>query len=159
MIFVTLGTQDKDFSRLLKRIDNNIKKGYIKDKVIVQAGTTKYKSENMEIFDFISSKEFEKYIDECDLLITHGGVGSILNGITRNKKVIAVPRLKKYDEHENDHQLKIINEFVNYGYILGMNDLKYFESVYNKVPNFKPKRYKSNNEKFVNYIENYISLN
>ena len=44
MIFVTLGTQDKDFSRLLKAIDREIEKGTIKEKVIVQAGHSKYES-------------------------------------------------------------------------------------------------------------------
>ena len=52
MIFVTLGTQDKNFDRLLVAIDKEIKKGNIKEKVIVQAGTTNFKSENMEIFDY-----------------------------------------------------------------------------------------------------------
>ena len=55
MILVTLGTQDKSFERLLKAIDKEIKKGNIKDKVLVQAGYTKYKSENMEIFESVSS--------------------------------------------------------------------------------------------------------
>jgi UDP-N-acetylglucosamine transferase subunit ALG13 len=55
MILVTLGTQDKDFSRLLKAIDKLIEKKVIKEKVIVQAGYTKYKSKNMQIFDFVFS--------------------------------------------------------------------------------------------------------
>ena len=53
MILVTLGTQDKSFKRLLEAIDKQINAGKIKDKVVVQAGLTKYSSDNMEIFDFI----------------------------------------------------------------------------------------------------------
>ena len=49
MIFVTLGTQDKGFPRLLEAIDREIELGNIKDKVIVQAGLTDYNSKNMEI--------------------------------------------------------------------------------------------------------------
>ena len=89
MIFVTLGTQDKSFERLLKAIDKEIEKGNIKEKVIVQAGLTKYESPNMEILDLISEDEFDRLVDECDLLITHGGAGSILAGIKKNKKIIA----------------------------------------------------------------------
>ena len=70
MIFVTLGTQDKNFDRLLKAIDKEIEKGTINDKVIVQAGYTKYESKNMEIFDLVGPEEFDKLVDECDLLIT-----------------------------------------------------------------------------------------
>ena len=87
MIFVTLGTQDKEFPRLLEAIDKAIEKGEIKEKVIVQAGNTKYQSENMEIFDLISPDEFNKYIDNCDILITHGGVGSIITAVKKGKKV------------------------------------------------------------------------
>ena len=92
MIFVTLGTQDKDFSRLLKAIDREIEKGVIKEKVIVQAGHTKYESKNMEIFDLIPTDEFNEIIEKCDLLITHGGVGNILSAIKRGKPVIAAAR-------------------------------------------------------------------
>ena len=105
MIFVTLGTQDKAFKRLLSDIQECIDKGVIKEKVIVQAGYTKYDSKEMEIFDLLDKDDFDKYIKECDLLITHGGVGSILTGLKNNKKVIAAPRLAKYNEHMNDHQL------------------------------------------------------
>ena len=52
MILVVLGTQDKQFTRLLKAVDKEIEKGNIKDKVVVQAGQTKYESKKMEIFDF-----------------------------------------------------------------------------------------------------------
>ena len=62
MIFVTLGTNDAEFVRLLKAIDKEIKKGTIKEKVVVQAGCTKYSSKNMEIFDLIPREKFEKYI-------------------------------------------------------------------------------------------------
>ena len=61
MILVTLGTQDKSFKRLLEAIDKQIVLGNIKDQVIVQAGHTKYKSDNMTIFDFIPYDEFDDY--------------------------------------------------------------------------------------------------
>ena len=70
MILVTLGTQDKGFPRLLEAIDEAITKKEITDKVIVQAGNTIYQSKNMEIISFLSMEDFEKYIQECDLLIT-----------------------------------------------------------------------------------------
>ena len=124
MILVILGTQDKEFPRLLKAIDHEIEIGTIKDKVIVQAGQTKYQSKNMEIFDFLGEPEFEKLMDEADLIITHGGAGSILSAIKKGKTVIAAPRLAKYHEHHNDHQKQIISEFASQGYILELKDFK-----------------------------------
>ena len=118
MIFVAIGTQDKSFERLLKIIDENIQNNVINEDVIVQAGYTKYKSDNMQIFDYVSIDDFNKYINECSLFITHGGVGNILSALKANKKVIAVPRLAKYKEHTNDHQLQIVNNFYEKGYIL-----------------------------------------
>ena len=123
MIFVTLGTQDKSFVRLLKAIDKAIDDGIIKDEVIVQAGYTKYESDNMKIFDLIDRDEFANYIKKCDVLITHGGVGSIITGLKNNKKVIAIPRLSKYKEHINDHQIQNNEAFSSNGYVL-MADLE-----------------------------------
>ena len=60
--------------------------------------------------------EFDKLIKECDILITHGGVGNILTGLKYNKKIIAAARLEKYGEHTNDHQLQIVNNFYEKGY-------------------------------------------
>lgn len=156
MILVTLGTQDKDFSRLLKAVEKQIKKGNIKDKVVAQIGTTKYESDLMEIFDLIPANKFNKLMDECDILITHGGVGSILAGLKNNKKVIAAPRLSKYKEHVNDHQLQIIDKFVKEGYILGLKDFDKLDKVLKKTDKFKPKQYKSNTENFVKLIEDYL---
>ena len=116
MILVTLGTQDKSFERLLKAIQRQIDLGNIKDRVVVQAGYTKFVSNDMEIFDLIPMDEFNNLIDQCDLLITHGGVGSIVTGLNKNKKVIAAARLSKFKEHVNDHQLQIIDNFSQNGY-------------------------------------------
>ena len=101
LILVTLGTQDKSFTRLLDAVQRQIDLGNIKDEVIVQAGVTEYKSRNMKIKKLMPIKKLNKLIEECDLLITHGGVGSILSGLEHNKKVIAAARLKKYDKKTN----------------------------------------------------------
>ena len=104
MILVLLGTQDKSFHRLLKQIDEAILDRIINEEVIVQAGYTKYSSDNMKIFDFVSKKDLDKYVDNSSFIITHAGVGSILDGIRKGKKMLVVPRLKEYKEHTNDHQ-------------------------------------------------------
>ena len=107
MILVTLGTQDKPFTRLLDAIQKAIDQKIIKEEVIVQAGCTKYESKDMKIFDLIPADEFDKLVKKCRILITHGGVGSIMTGLKAGKVVIAAPRLSKYKEHTNDHQKEI----------------------------------------------------
>lgn len=159
MILVTLGTQDKSFTRLLDAIQKQIDLGNIKDKVIVQAGCTKYKSKDMQILDLIPYDEFEKYIKECDLLITHGGVGSIITGLKNKKKVIAAARLAKYKEHTNDHQLQIIKNLSVSGYILPLDDFDKLDEVLISVKTFKPKTYQSNTDNMIKLISNYIDNN
>ena len=156
MILVTLGTQDKDFTRLLKAIDREIENKNIKEKVIVQAGFTKYKSKNMEIFDLIPNEKLEELVKECNILITHGGVGSILMGIKNNKKVIAAARLKYYKEHTNDHQKQIINEFVDKGYILELSDFNKLGDILKEIKKFKPNKFVSNTRNFTKKVEEYI---
>jgi UDP-N-acetylglucosamine transferase subunit ALG13 len=156
LILVTLGTQDKSFKRLLEAIDNLIEKKIIKEEVIVQAGSTKYKTKNMQIFDLISQDKLDELRKKASLIITHAGVGSILDSIKLNKKVIAVARLKEYKEHTNNHQKEILNSFSELGYILKVDDMLDLEEVYLKVTDFKPKEYISNTENFQKLIESHI---
>ena len=157
MILVTLGTQDKQFTRLLTSVENAIQKGLINEPVIVQAGHTKYQSSLMQIFDFVTPTEMDKFIKESSYIIMHGGVGSIFNALNYNKKIIAVARLKEYGEHENNHQLQIINEFSKLGFLIdGTKDLN---KAIKKIPEFKPNKYQSNNANFVEMITTYIDNN
>lgn len=156
MILVTLGTQDKPFKRLLEEIDRQIEKGNIKDKVIVQAGCTKFKSKNMKIFDLLPTTKFNKLLKECDLLITHAGVGTIIEGLKQNKKIIAVARLKKYKEHTNDHQIQLINNFTEEGYIIGLTEFDSLDDALERVKSFKPKRIKTDKSDMIKIIEDFI---
>ena len=157
MILVTLGTQDKKFYRILRELDRLIEAGKIKDKVVVQAGdSADYESKNMEIFDLIPMDDFNKLMSKCDLLITHGGVGSIIDGLKRNKKIIAIARLSKYNEHHNDHQLQIVENFSNAGYILNLRDISHLEKMIEKAKTFKPKKYVSNTDNMVKLVDDLI---
>ena len=157
MVFVTLGTQDKEFPRLLSMVEDLIDKKVIKDEVIAQIGQTKYSSNKIKLIDFMKKEELLEYIKNSKYIITHGGVGTILDSLNLNKKVIAVARLKEYKEHVNDHQLEIIKEFSHLGYIIdGSNNL---EEAIKQLDNFTPKKYQSNNDNFVQLIEDYIDNN
>lgn len=157
MIFVTLGTQDKPFNRLLEAVQKQIDNKKIKGKVIVQAGCTKFESKDMEIFDLIPMEDFEKNISDCDILITHGGVGSIVDALKRNKVVIAAARLEKYGEHVNDHQLQIIKNFSEAGYIIALNDFNKLDEALKQAKKFKPNKYKSNTENMIKLVEKLIN--
>lgn len=156
MILVLLGTQNNSFERLLKAIQELIDNETITEEVVVQAGCTKFTSRNMKIFDLIAKNELEELIDKANLIVTHGGVGSIMMGLQKDKKVIAVPRLKKYKEHVNDHQIQIVDNFHNSGYIVGINNMSDLEKEIVEITNFIPKKFESNTKNMIELIENYI---
>lgn len=156
MILVMLGTQKNSFYRLLEEIQKCIDKGLIKDEVIVQAGSTKFESKDMKIFNLMSNTKLKKLVKEADLVITHGGVGSIVTALKEGKKVIAVPRYHIYDEHVNDHQLQIIQTFDEQGFVKGAENVEDLPKLLKKIDSFKPKEFISNNENIISMIEKFI---
>ena len=159
MILVMLGTQNNSFHRLLEEVDKNIKDGIITEKVIVQAGYTKYESDNMEIVDFISREKIEKLQQEANLIITHGGVGSIIQSIEKGKKVIAVARLHEYGEHVNNHQKEIVELFNKKDYIIGIDNVEHLKQALEKSEKFIPKKYISDNAKLLKLVDDFINEN
>ena len=152
MILVTLGTQKQSFTRLLDYIENS----NINDEIIVQAGHTKYESQKMKIFSFIDYNEMNEYIKKADLIITHGGTGSILTPLKKGKKVIACARKQEYGEHVDDHQEQLVSIFADEGYILKIDEDN-LNKVYNKSKKFKPRKYESNSENFKNKLRNELT--
>ena len=153
MTYITLGTQDKTFPRLIEAVEKQIELGNIKEEVVVQAGSTKYESDKMKIFDFMPIDEFNDLYSKADLIITHAGESSIIMGLEQGKKVISAARLAKYGEHVNDHQLQIQDSFVQEGYILPLIEFDKLNEVIEQMKNFVPKEYKSNNKEFINKLE------
>lgn len=156
MILVTLGTQNNSFHRLLEEVQKCIDKKIITEEVIVQAGATKFKSNDMKIFKLMPYEELNKYIDQANFIITHGGVGSIVTCLKKKKKVIAVPRYHKYGEHVNDHQLQIIETFDGQGFIKGLQSVEDLEKAISELPYFKPEEFTSNTENVIRVVENFI---
>lgn len=159
MILVMLGTQNNSFHRLLEEIDKLIDIGKIQEEVIVQAGYTKYESKNMKIIDFLPNEELEKLEQQANCIITHGGVGSIIGSIEKGKKVIAVPRLKQYGEHVNDHQLDIVESFDKLGYIIGTADVSQLGEALQRIKEFEPKKYIQNTGNIIKIVEDFIDKN
>ncbi len=174
MIFVTLGTQDKEFRRLLQGVfDLNIE-----DEIFIQSGSTKFKivdqlSENSSIpellrskseknyliYSYIDKEVFEEYMQKASVIISHAGVGTIVQGLKLNKPMIIVPRREKYKEHVNDHQLEIVETFKNEKYIISVEDTADLEKAITEAKAFKPNKFISNNEKFNDELQKLIEEN
>ncbi|MBR0351184.1 MAG: hypothetical protein IJH76_05170 [Clostridia bacterium] len=159
MVLVLLGTQNNSFHRLLEEVQKCIDNKIINTEVIVQAGCTKFESDNMKIFGLIPTKELNNYIQDADYIICHGGVGSIVTSLKLNKKIIAVPRQKKYNEHVNDHQVQIIETFDGQGFIKGIKDVSDLEDAIKTINTFEPQHFVSNTNKILNIVSDFIDNN
>lgn len=157
MIFVTVGSQKFQFNRLLKKIDELIEKKVIKEKVYAQIGISDYKPQHFEYVDFMTQDEFNKKLDECNLLITHAGTGVIVNAVKREKKVIAIPRLAKYGEHVDDHQIQLIEQFDELNFIEPCYELDDLEEKIIEIENKRFKKYESNTDKIIESIKEFIN--
>lgn len=156
MILVALGTQDKTFPRLIQAVEKQIDLKNIKEEVIVQAGSTKYEANKMKILDLIPEEEFIQLVKDSSFVITHAGESNIRMGLNFNKKMIVAPRLKKYGEHVNDHQLQLLEFFADNGYIIPLYDFDKLDEAIKKLDTFKPNTFKSNTNNFIKLLENEI---
>ncbi len=135
LIFVTVGTHNQDFTRLVKEIDEIA--GKIDEMVVIQTGHTRYVPNNAEYFAFGSRKELGRLNNEARIIITHGGAGSIIFARQFQKPTIVVPRLKRYDEHINDHQLELTKKLEEGGKVLGVYDIENLEKKIEEIDSLK----------------------
>lgn len=158
MIFVSVGTQRFQLNRLLKTIDELVEKNIITESVFAQIGHSDYKPINYEYIDFLDKENFDAYIEKSSVVVTHSGVGTIIAAVNRNKPVVVFPRLAKYDEHVDDHQLQIAEAFGENELVLMCGENDSLEKIIEKARTFEFKKYKSQRENVVNTIREYIRI-
>jgi len=115
MIFVTIGTQEP-FDRLIKAIDELVP-ALENEEFIVQAPLKDYRPINFKTIDFMDPQQFRKNMESASLIISHAGMGTILSAMTGQKALLIMPRLVKYGEHRNEHQLATAKIFKSLNYI------------------------------------------
>lgn len=133
MVFVSVGTQKQSFKRLFHYIEDS--KILENQRIIAQSGHTQFNSSKIECIPFMSNELYKEYIEKADIVICHGGVGTIFDALYKWKKVLAVPRLSKYGEHVDDHQIEICKELEEEGYIGYLKDNEMFDDALKRVIN------------------------
>lgn len=155
MIFVVLGTQKNQFGRMLEMVDELVKSGATNEPVTAQIGYTEYETKNFQCFKMVDENDFQKFVSEASVIITHSGSGALFSSIKHEKKIIAVARLKEYGEMIDNHQTELVKKLSEEGYILdGTYSLK---DAWNKLPSFSPRKYDFSNtieETIANWIDN-----
>jgi beta-1,4-N-acetylglucosaminyltransferase len=106
MIFVTVGFHDQPFTRLIAKMDEIA--GRTGEEVIIQKGCTEFKTTYATSFDFLpSDEEYMELFKKARVIVSHAGAGTVLNSLVHGKRTILVPRLRRYGEHVNDHQIEL----------------------------------------------------
>lgn len=141
-IFITVGSRNYPFDRLFIKLDELIEQGIIKGTVFAQTGTSKYTPKYFHYKDFLSQEEFSNFVNDAEIVVSHGASGSIMKALNAGKKVIAVTRLEKYGEHIDDHQIQNNEAFGANKYVLAvyeMDDLgAAFQSFYDGMADIHP---------------------
>ena len=117
MIFLTVGTQFP-FDRLVKAVDQAAGLNGFDEKIVAQIGDSSYCPKNFEAVRSVEKAVFDRYFAEADGIISHAGMGTITMALDHKKPLLVMPRMKKYGEVVNDHQLAIVKKFEQLGYLL-----------------------------------------
>ncbi len=155
LIFICLGSQIFQMNRLLMEVDRLIDKGIIKEKVYAQIGSSTYKPKNYSYTFFMKSDEYDEMVRSADLIISHGGTGSLFKALKEGKRTIGIARLKKYDEAENDHQLQILSFLEHNDYLISITEVDELEGALKQILSHHIKPFKGEG-KMVPLIDNYI---
>ena len=153
MIFVTIGMHPEGFERLIRKMDEIA--GRIKEEVVMQIGGTKYTPKNAKHFDFTTEQEIKELCHKAGIVVVHGGAGTILDALEQSASVIAVPRLKKYGEVIDDHQLYLVQELERADKLTAVYDVEELEEALKKVGTQSVRLVKD--KRLVNALKGYIA--
>ena len=161
MIFVTVGTHEQPFNRLIKKVDDLVASGDIKEKVIIQIGFSTYIPKNCEAHKMMSFDEMQQALRDARIVITHGGPSSFIEALQFGKVPIVVPRQEKFNEHVNNHQVDFIKLIAkrmnNIIPVYDINDLGQTIDNYDQIAKTKNAGESSNNKQFNKKLENIVT--
>ena len=152
MIFVTVGTHEQPFNRLVKTVDELKRDGIITEEVIIQTGFSTYEPKYCQWSKLIPYQQMLKNVEDARIVITHGGPASFVMPLQIGKTPIVVPRQHQFDEHVNDHQMEFArNVAERMGTIIPVEDINKLGSVitnYDEIVAGLDQTLSSNNEQF-----------
>lgn len=160
MIFVTVGTREQPFNRLVQKIDELKKDGTIQDDVIIQTGFSTYEPKYCQWSKLIPYQQMIKNVADARIVITHGGPSSFIMPLQVGKTPIVVPRRREFNEHVNNHQVSFSRAVAQrIGTIIVVEDMaKLGETItkYDEIVSGMRSGLNSNNEIFNKELEKIV---
>lgn len=161
MIFVTVGTHEQQFNRLLECIDNMRGNNEILEDVIMQSGFSTFEPKQCQCTKLLPYQHMINMIQKAHIVITHGGPSSFIMPLQYGKIPIVVPRRKQYGEHINDHQVDFCNAVhKRFGNIIVANNNKEIRNAiinYDYIVESIPRELHSNNVQFNQEFEKVVN--
>jgi UDP-N-acetylglucosamine transferase subunit ALG13 len=157
MIFLTVGTQFP-FDRLVRAIDELVDQSLLDDKIYAQIGMSSYKPRNFEAVLSLENHVFAKCMREASCIISHAGMGTIAMALENRKPLLVMPRLKKYGEVVNDHQVDIVRKFEQLGYLLAAYRVEELLEKINALESFVPRKRETNIEAVLEQISKFLNV-
>jgi len=120
LILVTVGNATQSFCRLLEAVDTLSGQGFFgEERVFMQTGNSKdFHPEFCDYESFLPMEHFQRMFENSDLIICHGGCGTLLDAVRLGKIPVVMPRRKVYGEHVNDHQLQLTRALAAEGKVI-----------------------------------------
>lgn len=160
MIFVTVGTHEQPFNRLIEYIDNLKRNGVITEDVIMQTGFSTYEPKYCKWSKLLPYKEMEENVANAHIVITHGGPASFIMPLQIGKTPIVVPRQHQFNEHVNDHQVEFAKAVSRrMGTIIPIIDIVQLQDTirnYDQIIASMPSGLNSNNVEFNRQLEKIV---
>lgn len=160
MIFVTVGTHEQSFERLVKKVDELKRDKIIDEDVIIQKGYTDYEPQYCESYKLIGYNDMQRYLDDARIIITHGGPASFIAPLTIGKIPIVVPRQRDFNEHVNNHQKDFVEQVVARDNSIipcyNIDNLEKLIKEYDSIVENMKENYKSNNKLFCEKLDEEI---
>jgi len=140
------------FDRLLKKMDEIA--GTLNEEVVMQIGHTKYTPKNAKYFDFTTAEELKELCRKARVVVTHGAM-TIVDALEQGTPVVVVPRLKRYNEVIDDHQLDFARELEKQGKVIAVYDVDRLDEALKKVDPQPPELVMD--KRLVNALKGYIA--
>ena len=161
MIFVTVGTHEQPFNRLIEKMDELKRNQVITEDVIIQTGFSTYEPQFCQWSKMLPYSEMIENVSKARIVITHGGPSSFIMPLQIGKIPIVVPRQHHFNEHVNDHQVEFArNVAQRMGTIIPVEDIEALGNIitdYDKIISNMGRGMSSNNAKFNKELEKIVS--
>jgi UDP-N-acetylglucosamine transferase subunit ALG13 len=103
MIVVSVGTNEARFDRLLTWVAGLRSE----EPLVVQHGPSSVRPPGASCVEFLPFEELVALVRRSRAFVTHAGVGSIMMSLAAGRRPIVVPRLKRFGEAVDDHQVPL----------------------------------------------------